>query len=133
MVEAGVTDPDLIRENTGRITWTLDAGFWHHIIRANHYLTDNEPAGTYTYEDGRFTLYWGSEEVITARVDIAADGSIRFRRPARQPAGAAEADRGLLRTTLAPDQRPARLGNFRRRRQVLAPIRHQPPVPSVAA
>jgi TRAP-type C4-dicarboxylate transport system substrate-binding protein len=78
MLEAGVDDPDTIRENTGRITWTLDGGLWHQVMRANHYLSNSEDSGTYTYEDGRFTLHWGDDEVITAQLDIADDGSIRF-------------------------------------------------------
>jgi hypothetical protein len=78
MVDAGVTDPNIVRDNTGRFTWTLDKGFWHYTQRASHYVSDGEQSGAYTYEDGRFTLYWGSDEVITARLDIARDGSIRF-------------------------------------------------------
>lgn len=79
MAEAGATDPDVVRDSTGRITWTLDDGVWHHVVEANHYLTDNEQSGTYTYEDGVTTFYWGPDEVITGRVEIGADGSIRFR------------------------------------------------------
>jgi hypothetical protein len=40
---------------------------------------DPDASGRFTYEDGRFTLYWGTDEVITARLDVAADGTIRFR------------------------------------------------------
>jgi hypothetical protein len=78
MVAAGVTSPDIIRDNTGRFTWTLEGGSWHYTQRATHYLADPEESGSYTYEDGLFTLYWGSDEVITARLEIARDGSIRF-------------------------------------------------------
>ena len=80
MVEAGVTDPDA--DPGEHRSHHLDPG--RRLVaprhqRPNHYLSDNEQSGTYTYEDGRFTLYWGPDEVITARVDIARDGSLRFR------------------------------------------------------
>jgi TRAP-type C4-dicarboxylate transport system substrate-binding protein len=78
LVEAGVTEPAVIRNSTGHFTWTLDNGSWHHTQRARHYVSDGEQSGSYTYEDGRFTLHWGDEEVITARLDITRDGTIRF-------------------------------------------------------
>ena len=79
MVAAGVTDPGQIRGNTGRFTWTLDGGQWHHQQRASHYVSDPEQHGTYTYRGGRMTLYWGSDEIITARLFISRDGTIRFK------------------------------------------------------
>jgi hypothetical protein len=78
MVRAGVTDPDIIRDNTGWFTWTLDGGAWRYRQKAGHYVQDGHQSGTYTHEDDRFTLFWGSDEVITARLDVRRDGSIRF-------------------------------------------------------
>ncbi|MCY4726279.1 hypothetical protein NYO98_08315 [Nocardioides sp. STR2] len=79
MAEAGATDPDVIRESTGRITWTLENGSWHHVVEADHYLSDSEQEGLYTYEDRSVTFFWGPDEVITGKVEIGEDGSLRFR------------------------------------------------------
>ena len=46
---------------------------------ADEPLVDPDESGRFTYGDGRFTLYWGTDEVITARLVMAADGTLRFR------------------------------------------------------
>ena len=45
---AGVTDQQVIRENTGRTTWTLDSGTWRNHQEANHFVDNPEVSGTYT-------------------------------------------------------------------------------------
>nr|WP_232523045.1 hypothetical protein [Nocardioides sp. MAH-18] len=78
LLEAGVTDRGQLRDNTGLFTWTLDAGSWQYQQAADHYRSTDEQYGQYAYEAGRLTLYWGSEEVITARLTIDRDGTIHF-------------------------------------------------------
>jgi TRAP-type C4-dicarboxylate transport system substrate-binding protein len=78
MTSVGITDPDQLRDNVGQFTWTLDNGLWSYHQEADAELLDPDEFGTYTYEDELFTLYWGSDEVITARLVIARNGTIRF-------------------------------------------------------
>ena len=70
-LEAGVTDPEHFRDNTGVSPgrWTEATGTTSSVRTTT---CRQRGVGTYTYEDGLFTLYWGSGEVITARVNSPA-------------------------------------------------------------
>ena len=76
---AGVTDRAHVLENSGHYVWTLDDGHWSHRQRAVHYLSNPRNSGTFTYEDGKFTLYWGDGGFTRATLDVAQDGTIIFR------------------------------------------------------
>lgn len=78
LVQGGVSDPTLLRDNTGLFTWTFDSGAWHYQQKADHYLSNAGDGGSYVYEDGRITLHWGTEEVITGRVRRSRDGTLHF-------------------------------------------------------
>jgi TRAP-type C4-dicarboxylate transport system substrate-binding protein len=75
---AGVTEPEQLRDNTGAFTWTLDDGRWTYHLESPRDLVDTDESGQYTYEDGLFTLTWGSGEVITARAKLTRNGMLRF-------------------------------------------------------
>ena len=78
LAAAGVTEPEQLRDNTGAFTWTFDDGWWTYHLESPLHLVDTDESGQYTYEDGIFTLYWGSGEVITARAKLARNGILRF-------------------------------------------------------
>ncbi|WP_167880362.1 TRAP transporter substrate-binding protein [Nocardioides guangzhouensis] len=79
MRAAGVTEEERILENVGTYTWTLDGGVWTYDQRADHFLSNPRGTGTYSFDDGRFTLYWGDGGNTAATLEIAPDGSIAFR------------------------------------------------------
>jgi hypothetical protein len=79
LVRAGVTDEDVILENTGRFTWTLDSRTWSYHTEANHYLDHPDDSGRFTYEDGVLTIYWddaGDQSQLT--VHVSRSGTIHF-------------------------------------------------------
>lgn len=78
LVQGGVTHAARLRDNTGLFTWTFDSGAWHYQQEADHYLSNAEDSGNYVFKDGRITLYWGTEEVITGRVSRSRDGTLHF-------------------------------------------------------
>jgi hypothetical protein len=75
---AGVTDLEQFSNNIGVFTWTFDDGRWTYHLESPQDLVDTDEAGQFTYEDGLFTLYWSSDEVITARAKLAPNGILRF-------------------------------------------------------
>jgi TRAP-type C4-dicarboxylate transport system substrate-binding protein len=75
---AGVTDLEQFSNNIGVFTWTFDDGRWSYHLESPQDLVDTDEAGQFTYEDGLFTLYWSSGEVITARAKLARTGTLRF-------------------------------------------------------
>ena len=74
------------------ITWTLDGGSVAlQVMRANHYLPNSEDYGTVHLRGRPVHLALGRRRGHHARGSTSIDdGSIRFKRPARQPGGAAE-------------------------------------------
>ncbi len=78
--DAGVQNPEQIRENTGDFTYVLDGGRWTGHQVADHYIARPDGSGSYTYRDGLFTFYWddGSGDWTEARLEVNRDGTIRF-------------------------------------------------------
>lgn len=79
--QAGVTDPNRIRENAAHYVWTLDGGTWHYEATADHYIQTTSETGRYTYEDGLFTFYWNDGGHVEARLKIDRDGTVHFKDP----------------------------------------------------
>ena len=75
---AGVTDQQVIRENTGRTTWTLDSGTWRNHQVANHFVDNPEVSGTYVLEGDVFTINWPDGTWTRARIRVPRNGSIHF-------------------------------------------------------
>jgi hypothetical protein len=78
----GVRDEDVINNNTGVFTWTLQDGSWTSHQQTDRYVTSTDVNGRYTYQDGLFTLYWpqGSGPSIwtRARLEVSREGTIHF-------------------------------------------------------
>jgi TRAP-type C4-dicarboxylate transport system substrate-binding protein len=78
---AGVRDEDVVTNNSGVFTWTLQGGRWTNHQRADHYAQGADTNGRYTYRDGVFTLYWppGDPSLWTrARLQVSRAGTIHF-------------------------------------------------------
>jgi hypothetical protein len=79
LVDAGVTDPHEIAQNTGRFTWTLDGGRWTYHQEVDHHATNLDDSGSYQYRDGIFVFDWGEPgDVSRMRVRIGANGDLHF-------------------------------------------------------
>ncbi len=77
--EAGVKDAHEILENSGRVTFVLDAGTWTFHQTAHHFIANPDDSGTYTYRGGVFTFDWDSQgDRTSARVHVDPDGTIHF-------------------------------------------------------
>jgi len=78
--DAGVTNDVAIKENSGRLTWTLHGGTWTYHQVADHFVSRTDDAGRYTYHRGLFTLYWssGAGKWTRAQLRVSTDGTIRF-------------------------------------------------------
>ena len=75
---AGVVDDAVIRENSGRTTWTLDSGRWSNHQEARHFVPNPDLTGTYTYEDGVLVLNWADGTWTRARIRVSRDGTLHF-------------------------------------------------------
>ena len=79
LVRAGVTNENIINENTGRFTWILDSGTYTSHQKAAHYLANPDVSGRFTYEDGVLTIYWDeSGDWSRVSVRVSRQGTIRF-------------------------------------------------------
>ena len=50
LVRAGVTDPNKIKENTGRWTWRLDSGRYSYHTESVHFLANPDDSGRFTWD-----------------------------------------------------------------------------------
>lgn len=80
LVAAGVTDENMIRENTGRLTWRLRAGRWAYTTKAGHFVSNPVDHGRYVVAGDSFTLYWddGPGDWTRMGYRIDPDGSLHF-------------------------------------------------------
>jgi TRAP-type C4-dicarboxylate transport system substrate-binding protein len=80
---AGVTDQDVIDENTGDISVTFADGTWTYhqdYVVGPKAGTSMDGTGDYSFTGGRLTWYWSHEpgQWTSAHVDVAPDGSLTF-------------------------------------------------------
>lgn len=76
--DAGVPDRHHILENSGRITFVLDAGMWTLHQTAHHHVDNPDDSGIYTYRNGVLTFTWDEYDWTSARLQVDTDGTIHF-------------------------------------------------------
>ena len=80
LVAAGVTNENLILENTGRITFTLRAGRWRFDTEANHFVANPTDTGRYEIVGQTFTFFWEKSAGAWTRMTfrVGPDGTVHF-------------------------------------------------------